>query len=724
MNSHLPLSETASDASMLLFEVLERAVRLYSHVDRSCRAAARPGARSTAQLKIAKEAQQLVLTHIEWILSTFTKAQNEAARIAGLHMGLNRLALIHSRVLVAVPRPHEPIELVSYLRQTLFDNETIEPNRLDRVPEVFASEALGDQAHDRYLYLNPVAGSLDFEAAQAISGNITEFAERQLGVSASDEDTGPTNIGYVSLPRIDLGNPCRWPSLLHEVGHFFYDADDVWQKFKEWLGEERLKTVLSLISEYAFSDDSGSRESELKAWLQECWCDSFAITRAGPAVFFAQMHAFLFCTPCYLTEASKRGAKYPPAWFRLKILLTLAQSRFQAEDPEAKAAICREMERDKQLIYRLFDIPNTVRPELYSLFHFFRQFLLTQFPREKYLTSNISSDALNRLIGDLEAGLPIPSVIDRDGVVERAATPAEILLAGWLHRCKEYKSDFLELVSKWQEAGGEDVLRLVTLLKAKVDRADECLKRSLQVVEWFRILEKSAKEDKSPIRTPISDVLSSEDTDAANSTVPGLLSDLQLKRLLGNGELRIIPLIDAEHQVSGSVIDVRLGHNFEIFFSNVQGAIDPLVVRDEDDPDSMEMDVDFLKSISVGPGQFLLAHTLEYIKLPSGIAAQIEGRSSFARLGLQVHMTANLVEAGFDGCLTLEISNCGHSTIKLYPGMRIAQLRFFRLVSPPVSPYGARIENKYRGLLSHNKTQQFSDWEVRAFQNAGKKFVP
>jgi deoxycytidine triphosphate deaminase len=83
-------------------------------------------------------------------------------------------------------------------------------------------------------------------------------------------------------------------------------------------------------------------------------------------------------------------------------------------------------------------------------------------------------------------------------------------------------------------------------------------------------------------------------------------------------------------------------------------------------------------------------------------------------------MTANLVEAGFDGCLTLEIANCGHSTIKLYPGMRIAQLRFFRLVTPPAVPYGAMSGNKYRGLLSHNKTQQFSDWEVEAF-NAAKE---
>jgi len=134
------------------------------------------------------------------------------------------------------------------------------------------------------------------------------------------------------------------------------------------------------------------------------------------------------------------------------------------------------------------------------------------------------------------------------------------------------------------------------------------------------------------------------------------------------------------------------------------------------------MDVDFLDSISIGPGQFILGHTLEYIKLPNDVAAQIEGRSSFARLGLQIHMTANLVEAGFDGCLTLEIANCGHSTIKLYPGMRIAQLRFFKMVSAPNTPYGKMSGTKYRGMLSHNKTQQFSDWEIKAFKEANCRY--
>lgn len=714
------MNSQRDDASLLLFEVLERAIRLYSHVERSCRIASRPGARTTAQLKIAKEAQHLLLAQIEEILSGISESSSAEKNLAHLLASLNRLALIHTRVLVAVPRPHEPIELVSYLRQTLLSSPDAEgAAEFGGLPEVFASEALGDQAHDRYLFLNPEAEKIEREAAQAILGNLADFAEKHL-VEETSTPQPYTNIGYVSLPRIDLGNPCRWSSLLHEVGHFHISPESLWVRFCTQIGLQRKLKALEWISPCSSSQDEQTLTVELQAWLQECWCDAFAITRAGPSAFFAQMHAFLFGIPCYLTEPSKKGAKYPPAWFRLKLLLAFAESRFDAEDPEAKTKIFLAMENEKKRIYRLFSIGHQNSGNLFQLLHLFRDFLSQEFPRNKYReTSSISSDTLDTLVKDLGKGLPIPSVEEQGGNSQRAATPAEIMLAGWMHRCEAYKFDFLGVVDEWKASDDRSIKFLVDALKTKVDRADESLKRSLQMVEWFRILDESAKlNEKAKLPQKATEVVGAL---PKPSDAPGLLSDIQISELLVSGELRVIPLIDSERQVSGSVIDLRLGHNFEIFFSNVQGSINPLHRGNGDETDSMEMDVDFLKSISIGPGQFLLGHTREYIKLPDAVAAQIEGRSSFARLGLQVHMTANLVEAGFDGCLTLEIANCGHSTIILYPGMRIAQLRFFRLVTPPKTPYGAMRGNKYRGLLSHNKTQQFSDWEVDAFEKAGKR---
>jgi dCTP deaminase len=103
---------------------------------------------------------------------------------------------------------------------------------------------------------------------------------------------------------------------------------------------------------------------------------------------------------------------------------------------------------------------------------------------------------------------------------------------------------------------------------------------------------------------------------------------------------------------------------------------------------------------------------MEYIKLPGNIAAEIEGRSSFARLGLETHMTAGFVDPGFEGVLTFEIFNAGPNPIKLYPGLRIAQIRF-SYINEPVKAYNKKINAKYRGLLAHHYSLQFKDSEVK-----------
>ncbi len=113
----------------------------------------------------------------------------------------------------------------------------------------------------------------------------------------------------------------------------------------------------------------------------------------------------------------------------------------------------------------------------------------------------------------------------------------------------------------------------------------------------------------------------------------------------------------------------------------------------------------------------MLAHSMEYICLPDSVAAQVEGRSSFARLGIAVHMTAGFVDPGFQGVLTFEIFNAGPNPVRLYPGIRIGQLRFFR-GSPPGKPYNRNPSAKYRGLLQHRNSLQFQDYEVKLLTGA------
>jgi len=169
-----------------------------------------------------------------------------------------------------------------------------------------------------------------------------------------------------------------------------------------------------------------------------------------------------------------------------------------------------------------------------------------------------------------------------------------------------------------------------------------------------------------------------------------LLCDHTIRQLIARGEIVIEPF--DESLVGPSSIDLRLGNEFRVFERTRIDAIDPrkpieeltklIVIKDDE-------------AFVIHPGEFVLATTLEYIKLPNYIAARIEGRSSLARLGIVVHSTGGFVDAGFEGQLTLEMSNLNQVPVKLYPGMRIAQLAFIIQDRPSEVPYGKRKTSKY-----------------------------
>jgi dCTP deaminase len=117
------------------------------------------------------------------------------------------------------------------------------------------------------------------------------------------------------------------------------------------------------------------------------------------------------------------------------------------------------------------------------------------------------------------------------------------------------------------------------------------------------------------------------------------------------------------------------------------------------------------------PRSLALASTFEYVCIPPDLECQVEGRSSWARIGLQI-ATANSVEPGFKGVLTLELSNVGTIPIELYPGVRIAQL-VFHDAKPPVShPYhGSR---KYRCPVGPEFSRLQAENDLRIFATPPK----
>jgi dCTP deaminase len=85
------------------------------------------------------------------------------------------------------------------------------------------------------------------------------------------------------------------------------------------------------------------------------------------------------------------------------------------------------------------------------------------------------------------------------------------------------------------------------------------------------------------------------------------------------------------------------------------------------------------------PREFLLALTAERVELPrhARLAARVEGRSTLARLGVGIHVTAPTIHAGFRGRITLEITNVGGLRVRLRPGLRICQLVFETVFGTP-----------------------------------------
>ncbi len=172
-----------------------------------------------------------------------------------------------------------------------------------------------------------------------------------------------------------------------------------------------------------------------------------------------------------------------------------------------------------------------------------------------------------------------------------------------------------------------------------------------------------------------------------------LLSDRDILAEINSGRVQLDPF-DAG-MVQPSSIDVRLDRFFRTFENHRYPHIDPA----EDQPDlTREVEPIGNEPFILHPGEFVLGSTYEVVGLPDDVAARLEGESSLGRLGLLTHSTAGFIDPGFSGHVTLELANVANLPIKLWPGMKIGQLCFFRLSSPAEHPYGSqKYGSRYQG---------------------------
>jgi dCTP deaminase len=185
-----------------------------------------------------------------------------------------------------------------------------------------------------------------------------------------------------------------------------------------------------------------------------------------------------------------------------------------------------------------------------------------------------------------------------------------------------------------------------------------------------------------------------------------LLSDRDIRAELDAGRIGLEPY--APEMIQPSSIDVRIDRYFRLFDNHKYPFIDPA----EDQPDLTRLvEVEPDQPFILHPGEFVLGATYEQVTLPNDLAARLEGKSSLGRLGLLTHSTAGFIDPGFSGHVTLELSNMATLPIKLWPGMKIGQLCFFKLSSPSEKPYGsAEYKSRYQNQRGPTASRSFANF--------------
>jgi dCTP deaminase len=188
-----------------------------------------------------------------------------------------------------------------------------------------------------------------------------------------------------------------------------------------------------------------------------------------------------------------------------------------------------------------------------------------------------------------------------------------------------------------------------------------------------------------------------------------ILSDRSIREALADKRIEIDPLDDRDIQPSS--VDLHLDRYFRVFLNHTMRVID---VKEDQEELTQLVEIREDDSFVLHPGEFVLGSTIERVKLPDDLVARLEGKSSLGRLGLLIHSTAGFVDAGWDGQLTLELSNVANLPITLYPGMKIGQISFLQMTTAADNPYGSTaVGSKYQHQVGPRPSRYFENFQRR-----------
>ena len=185
-----------------------------------------------------------------------------------------------------------------------------------------------------------------------------------------------------------------------------------------------------------------------------------------------------------------------------------------------------------------------------------------------------------------------------------------------------------------------------------------------------------------------------------------IFSDRSIREAIDTGSIVIDPF-EASY-VQPSSVDLRVDNGFRVFENHRYSEIDP---RSPQDDLTQLVEVNGGEAFMLHPGEFVLGSTLERVKLGEDVVARLEGKSSLGRLGLLIHSTAGFIDPGFEGHITLELSNVATLPIAIYPGMKIGQISFYQMTTSAEFPYGSpELGSKYQGQSGPTASRSHHDF--------------
>lgn len=178
------------------------------------------------------------------------------------------------------------------------------------------------------------------------------------------------------------------------------------------------------------------------------------------------------------------------------------------------------------------------------------------------------------------------------------------------------------------------------------------------------------------------------------------LTDRQIVSYLDAQRIAIDPRPKTE-DISGVTVDIHLGNEFRVLEDHAAPFIDISGPREDIERAIQQVMSDPIvlkpeQAFFIHPGEFALAVTHESVTLPADMVGWLDGRSSLARLGLMVHVTAHRIDPGWSGQIVLEFFNSGKLPLALRPHMKIGALSFELLDEPCAHPYSKRKDAKYK----------------------------